>query len=294
MLKSPASRGVTIVVPVYGDLPSLLDCVESLKRNVSSSHKVIFANDIGPEADKIEREITQLIAGYDHFEYHRNEMNLGFLKNCNNAAFELDKTDNDIMLLNSDTIVTEGFVERLADVLREDEMIASVSPRSNNATITTIPISSMSQKGVEPEESYRLFLKMKEKLPFYNLSPVSHGFCMLIRRAVIKECGLFDEAFGKGYGEEVDFSMRVKQYGYKSAICNQAFVYHMEARSFGAEQKKALVNENEKIVVQRYPNYRKLVRDYRIWAEDQERKARYGAIIARTYSFLRRLRAIRP
>jgi GT2 family glycosyltransferase len=251
----------------------------------------MFVNDNGPEADSIEIEIKNLIKGSSNFKYYRNKKNLGFLKNWNNAVFNLDKTSNDILLLNSDTIVTAGFLEALLGVFSDDLSIATVSPRSNNATITTIPISSMAKKGINPEESYRLFSKYSNKLPSYNISPVSHGFCLLIRRSIIEEYGLFDEIFGKGYGEEVDFCMRVRQHGKKSAISNRSYVYHMEARSFGADQKKALISENEKVVVKRYPEYRKLVRNYRVRAEDQERTARYGSLVGAGYALARKLKS---
>lgn len=292
MQESQVSKNVTVIVPVYGDLPSLQDCVESLKKNINPNNNVMFVNDNGPEADTIEKQLLIMIKGFENFYYHRNKTNLGFLKNCNNAVFNLDKTNNDILLLNSDTIVSEGFLENLECVFSEDQTIAVVSPRSNNATITTIPITSMSKKGVEPRVSFKLFINISKKLPMYNISPVSHGFCMLIRREVISEYGLFDEIFGKGYGEEVDFCMRIKKHGFKSAICNRSFVFHMEARSFGVEQKKALIHVNEKVVVERYPEYRKLVRNYRIWAEDQERGTRYGLFYAKLYTLVRKIKSI--
>ena len=42
--------------------------------------------------------------------------------------------------------------------------------------------------------------------------PTAHGFCMYIKREAIDDLGLFDEeTFGKGYGEENDFSYRCLQ-----------------------------------------------------------------------------------
>jgi GT2 family glycosyltransferase len=174
----------------------------------------------------------------------------------------LYKTSNDGLLLNSDTKVTENFLEEMIAVLYAQDDIAAVSPRSNNATITTIPLRSASQKGIGADESYRLYTKIKDKLPTYHEVPVAHGFCMLIRRSVIKEYGLFDTAFGKGYGEEVDFCMRVKRHGFICVLANHAYVFHLEARSFTPELKQRLLDENNKIIWARYPGYRQSVRDY--------------------------------
>ncbi len=255
-------KSVSIIVPVYGDWASLEDCIKSLHKYVQSRHRVLLVNDCGPEADKIEKNIKEAIKNLTNFSYFRNSENLGFVKNCNHAVFELDTTNNDILLLNSDTKVTEGFLDELQAIFELDETIGVVSPRSNNATITTVPLSAAAQKGIEAEKSYTLFQILKTKLPPYSTVPTAHGFCMLIRRELIKRYGLFDEIFGKGYGEEVDFCQRLSKHGHKSAIANRAYVFHLEARSFSHETKNSLLEINNKIIWERYPSYRQAVRDY--------------------------------
>lgn len=253
---------VTIVVPVYADWPSLKDCLDSLKQFVNASHNIILVNDCGPEADLMERKIIAAIEGHHNFTYFRNTKNLGFGETCNRAVMELDTTDNDVLLLNSDTKVTEGFLEEMLGVLYASDKIGTVSPRTNNATIATVPLSSMQIKGIEPEKSYKIFQKLQQKLPRYSVVPTAHGFCMLLRRSLIKKYGLFDEVFGKGYGEEVDFCQRIKKHGYLSVLANRAYVYHLEARSFSLATKQRLIAEHSQIINRRYPTYSQAVREY--------------------------------
>ena len=253
---------ISIVVPVYADWPSLKKCIDSLSEYADKRNKVLLVNDCGPEADTIEENILNAIGNLENFEYHRNPKNLGFIKTCNKAVFEYDQTDNEILLLNSDTEVTEGFLEEMQSVMAEDNKIATITPRSNNATLATVPLSAVKQKGIDPIKSYELWKNMKNKLPRYNEVPTAHGFCMLIRRSVIKKYGLFDEIFGKGYGEENDFCMRIKKHGFKNVLSNRAFVFHLEAKSFSLETKNKLLKENLKILHARHPSYRQLVRDY--------------------------------
>lgn len=255
-------KKVTIIVPVYADWPSLADCIDSLSKYVDSRHKIMLVNDCGPDADKLEEEIIKSIENLSNFEYHRNSKNIGFLKTCNRAVNNLDKTENDILLLNSDTEVTEGFLEELINVLYSSDKIGVASPRTNNATIATIPLSTMRQKGIDLKKSYKLFLEKKAELPRYNLVPTAHGFCILIRRSLIKKYGLFDKIFGKGYGEEVDFCMRIKKHGYQSVLSNRSYVFHHEARSFTMEAKLPLLESSSKIINDRYPGYSKLVKEY--------------------------------
>jgi GT2 family glycosyltransferase len=174
----------------------------------------------------------------------------------------LDKTKNDIMLLNSDTKVTEGFLEEMAEVLYAEEKIGAVSPRSNNATLATVPLSAAPDKGIEAKDSFDIFLKLRSKLPRYTEVPTVHGFCMLTRRSLIKELGLFDEIYGRGYGEENDYCMRIRKNGYKSVLANRAYVFHMEARSFTFGKKEELLAINRKILDERYPDYTQLIRNY--------------------------------
>ncbi|MEX0668704.1 MAG: glycosyltransferase family 2 protein [Candidatus Saccharimonadales bacterium] len=272
MQEQNSTNPVTIVVPIYADLPSIKECLDSLKAHVDISiNKVILVNDCGPDVDDIEKYIKSAIEGFEGFSYYRNPQNLGFVGTCNRAALELDKTDNDILLLNSDTIVTEGFLEELSAVLYANSDIGVVSPRTNNATIATIPLAAARYKGIGAKESYKLFQKLKPHMPRYNIVPVAHGFCILIRRSLIKEYGLFDTIFGKGYGEEVDFCMRIKEGGYKCALSNWSYVFHSEAKSFGLEAKAELLEEGDRIIRQRYPKYHEMISSYMKRAIEEER-----------------------
>ena len=269
MTKSGAAgtKSVTVIVPVYGDWPSLLQCISSLQQHLDTTrHKVLLVNDHGPEADYIGTMIKQAIAGHSAFSYHENQHNLGFLQNCNHAVFDLDSSDNDILLLNSDTRVTEGFLEEMLAVLYENPQNATVSPRSNSATICTLPfqVAFTVTRDIEAEIAYsqETFATVSDKLSRSTVAPVSPGFCLLIRRQVIAEHGLFDEVYGKGYGEENDFCLRLREHGYRSTIANRAFVAHYRSRSFTRETRDQLVAKNEKILDARYPVYRDMVADF--------------------------------
>ncbi len=255
-------KPVTIVIPVYADWPSLKDCLEAITKTVDlAKHQVMLVNDCGPEVDELEASIKNFIKDKDGFEYHRNSKNLGFVRTCNRAVLELDKTTNDILLLNSDTKPTKGWLEELIQLLALSPKNLAVSPRSSNATIATIPLSRAVTKGVGAEASYEVYKKIKSKLPRYYVAPVAFGYCMLIRRSLINKYGLFDEkTFGQGYGEEVDFCRRLKKHGFQCIMANHAYVFHLEARSFTPERKKQIIERNYKIIWNRYPDYRQEVR----------------------------------
>lgn len=268
------NKSVTIAVPIYGDLPSLKRCIESLKEHIdTTNNQILLVNDNGPNADQIEEYIKEATRGKEDFIYHRNQENLGFVKTCNKVALELDESGNDILFLNSDTVVTKGFLEELVNVLYAEDSIGIVSPRSNNATIATIPLLAAYQRnGTTWKKSYKAFRAMKQHLPRYQTIPVVHGFCMLISRRVVDHHGLFDEVFERGYGEEIDFCMRIKDYGHQSALSNWSYVFHEEARSFSSKEKQKILKKNHRIIVDRYPEYDEIMDGYAYEAIQRELK----------------------
>jgi GT2 family glycosyltransferase len=254
---------VTVVVPIYGDELSLLRCIDSLLDSVDLAvDSILLVNDNGPDADAIEASVRDRIAG-TVVRYERNPSNLGFVGTCNRAALNLDTSGNDILLLNSDTTVGPGFLDELAGVLHSSPEHGIVCPRSNNATIASFPFKLRDPSaGRTVERSRALHELLAPDLPRFSVSPVSMGFCFLVRRELIDEFGLFDEIFAPGYGEENDFCLRMKKHGYLSLIANRVLVMHEGARSFTGLRRLALRASHEAILSERHPEYSSRVAEY--------------------------------
>lgn len=248
------NKRVTVVIPVYKDWSTLEGCIASLKKYLDKRHQVFLVNDMGPEWESLENNILEAIKENANFYYFKNNENMGFVKTCNRAAFELDQTDNDIFLLNSDTEVTEGFMEELLEVLYATEKHGIVCPRSNNATILTVPVHNNLGRAVTAQESYFTYLAVKDNLPRFEVLPTGVGFAFLVKRQLIENYGLFDEVYSPGYNEENDFCMRINQYGFNVMMANRSFVFHYESKSFG-ERKLKFEEEHAKILQMRYPYY---------------------------------------
>ncbi len=257
-------KNVTVIIPIYKDWATLEKCLSSLKKYLNKKHSVILINDNSSEADDLEIKIKNAIKTFDNFKYFRNKKNLGFVKTCNRGVFEIDKTENDILLLNSDTEVTEGFLDEMTSVLYLSEKHGVVCPRSNNATILSVPFRYDGERMDIINESLGFHEKLKKLLPQFSIIPTGVGFCMLIRRNLVVNFGLFDKIYGKGYNEENDFCCRINKFGYSIAMANHAFVYHIEGKSFTSAEKKILNEKNELILQGRYPEYLNAVRKYLI------------------------------
>jgi GT2 family glycosyltransferase len=253
----------TIIVPLYGDLPSAERCVRSVLETVDLAfHRLLLVNDCGPDADQIENRMLELIDGVAGAEYVRNPRNLGFVGTCNRAALELDRTDNDILLLNSDAALSAGALDEMSIVLHLSEKHGVATARSNHATIATIPIRPMGGGEASSQRSRQVFDAVSPELPRYAVVPVAHGFCFLVRRSLIRNYGLFDEAFAPGYGEENDFCLRVNNYGYSSVMANRAYAHHEGEKSFASLERQAIQDAHERKLVRRYVYYPDAVRHY--------------------------------
>ncbi|MEM6586880.1 MAG: glycosyltransferase [Pseudomonadota bacterium] len=123
---------IDVIIPVYRGLEDTKRCIESLiKWGIGPVHNIIVINDCSPEP-----EITDYlreVAAADDIILLENEDNLGFVGSVDRGMRY--SSSNDVVLLNSDTEVPAGWLEKLAWHARNDKDVATVTPFSNNATI---------------------------------------------------------------------------------------------------------------------------------------------------------------
>lgn len=252
---------VTVVIPVYGNPELVARAIDSVVRFGNLEHNALLVvDDCGPDSDIIREIVTKASRSSPNISYVQNDENLGFVNTCNRAVFELDETANDILLLNSDAELTAGALVEMQAVLQLSSQHACVTPRTNHGTIATIPFYARRERS--DDESFEFFLEHKELLPRFSIAPVSPGFCLLIRRDVIRVHGLFDPIFSPGYDEENDFCLRVNSVGLSSVLANHAFVFHRGSKSFGSERQAKLALAHSKMLNIRYPFYPQLLANY--------------------------------
>jgi GT2 family glycosyltransferase len=192
-----------------------------------------------------------------------NSQNQGFIRSANTGLRLALARQHDVILLNSDTLLFPGAISEMRHVADLDTMIGFVSPRSNNATICSLPHQDEC-KHMPPEKAYSAFKRLAPHLRDFQFVPAAVGFCLLIKVDVLAEFGLLDECYGPGYNEENDLIMRANRCGYRAALANHAFVYHIGERSFAEAPVKAvpLREKNTAILRNRYPEYHPSVNVY--------------------------------
>ena len=224
------TEAVDIIIPVYNGYDDLQLCMPSvLKHTDLTKHRLILINDCSPD-ERIAPYLDSF-AG-EHILVLHNEKNMGFSANVNKGMAQSE--DRDVLLLNSDTIVTAGWLDKIIACAYREESIGTVTPLSNSATLCSVPV--MCQDNPMPEnvtvEEYAGLIETCSLIRYPRIT-VAVGFCMYIKRSVIDDIGVFDaETFGRGYGEENDFCNRAEQAGYHHVMCDDTFVYHKGTASF--------------------------------------------------------------
>lgn len=247
-------KQVDIIIPVYNGLEDLKKCVDSVKRHTDLKvHRVILVDDKSPDPQVLPylRSLQQECEGILLIESEKNE---GFSASVNKG---MEYSNRDVILLNSDTIVTAGWVEKMTACAYFSAAVATVTPMSNAATLCSVP-EFLKDNPLPEGYSVDDMAELVEACSIrrYPRISVAVGFCMYIKREVLNCIGFFDAAaFGKGYGEENDFCYRAEKRGYIHVMCDDTFIYHKGTASFDTEEKKKLIQEHEEILRERHLEY---------------------------------------
>ena len=241
---------VDIVVCVHNALEDVRRCLESVLSRTAVDFALIVVNDgSDPETTNWLRDAAGC---HSVIELIETDGPLGYTRAANRGLRAT--TAPYVVLLNSDTIVPRLWVECLLQCLQADERLGIVGPLSNAASWQSVPerfaegggwaINDL-PVGYNVDEYGELVHRISEqafpRVEFLN------GFCLLMRREVVKSIGYLDEdAFPHGYGEENDYCIRAREAGFELAIADHCFVYHAKSRSFGTEARDRLAEAGRK------------------------------------------------
>ncbi len=262
-------HAIDIIIPFYrnaGLVAPLFQSFQEVREELRDlACTIVAVNDSPGDAELKEALASAMDALSPHVPCRLipNERNLGFVRSVNAAARQSVAARHDVLLLNSDTIVFPGALREIQKVAACDPLIGFVSPRSNNATICTFP-SQEEFRHLDAAESYAIFRQLCGYMPEFHLVPTAVGFCLFVKLEVLEEFGFFDEAYGQGYNEENDLIMRANRCGYRAALANRAFVFHVGESSFSLSPspKKEQEERNSALLKKRYPEYAPSVHKY--------------------------------
>jgi GT2 family glycosyltransferase len=179
-------------------------CIERIVTSQDENYRVIIINNFSTLSDY--NDIFNL---YEYFKisieiyFVSNESNLGYAGG-NNAGFsylEQNNLEGNVMILNPDVEISINTIGEMMNSLTSNVGIVSPRTLSSNGEVL---YDAIKLRGFR--QSHIITSKHIVSTDF------SQGSCMLIDREVLRSIGLFDERFFL-YWEEVDLSLRVKDFG---------------------------------------------------------------------------------
>ncbi|MDN3553966.1 glycosyltransferase [Halomonas almeriensis] len=244
-----------VIIPVYNAVNEVRACLASLEAHTQMPCRIIIINDASPDP-----EVARLLTEYRDrwpFECYHNPENLGFTRTVNRGLELAGRSD--VVVLNSDTRVTPGWLRRLRLAAYSGPRIGTATPLSNNAGAFSVPEAGSNEPpgDMTLEAVGRSVSQSSQR--YYPRVPTGNGFCLYVRRACLDDVGGLDaEAFPRGYGEENDFCMRAGRRDWEHIIDDASYIYHVRSASFGNE-KTELIKAGRAVVDSRYPEYSSLV-----------------------------------
>jgi GT2 family glycosyltransferase/glycosyltransferase involved in cell wall biosynthesis len=223
----------SIVVVSYNSESTISQCIASALTTLGPTDEIIVVDNASRDGTV---DIVRAFKEADkRVRLLECPVNLGFSEGCNVGLRAA--TGEYLVLLNPDTVVTSGWLERMAAQFKGDPLtsrVGAVGPTSNYVA------------GKQKINHYIPEEKLAGRLPAEIAAMLADrkaqgietrlliGFCLMLHRAVLEEIGLLDKALFLGM-DDLDISWRLALAGYKLMVATDAFVGHVGQVSFKTE-----------------------------------------------------------
>jgi N-acetylglucosaminyl-diphospho-decaprenol L-rhamnosyltransferase len=216
---------VSIIIVSFNARADLERCIESLhSAPPAASHDIVVVDNASGDGSAAAArrwpDVTVLEAG----------SNVGFAA-ANNVGIRATSGAN-LLLLNSDTIVPAGAIDRLLAELEQHPDVAVVGPRlvdgSGQAELSfgrmIGPFNELRQKRRARSGGVDALTKRRRYPDWVS------GACLLVRRADAEAVGGLDERYFM-YAEDVDFCASIRARGRRILFTPDVEVVHLRGRS---------------------------------------------------------------
>jgi GT2 family glycosyltransferase len=216
---------VSIIIASFNTRVDLERCLDALHRTPpSSSHEIVVVDNGSTDGSA---DAARRWAAVRVFEAGAN---LGFARATNIGIRE--SRGANLLLLNSDTIVPPGALDRLLGELDLNPDVAVVGPRLVNAAAVAElsfgrmigPLNEWRQKRLARSPELESLTRQRQFPDWVS------GACLLVRRADAEAVGGLDERFFM-YTEDVDFCAAIRRRGRRVLFAPQIEVIHVRGRS---------------------------------------------------------------
>src|SRR3989339_805460 len=236
---------VSILIVNWNTCKLTCDCIRSVIDQTRCDYEIIVVDNASTD-DSIE----QIRLQFKDVTLIANEANIGFAA-ANNEAMKAAKGQY-LLLLNSDTVVLDGAIDKTIEFADKNPDAAVVGCKAINSDMSLqcncFMFPSLLNMFLMSTYLYKVFDRSRffgrERMSYWNYDTVRQvdvvtGCFMLVRREAIEEVGAMDERFFM-YAEETDWCYRFKQAGYKVLYTPVPSIIHFGGQSSKKVSQMAL------------------------------------------------------
>ncbi len=250
---------ISIVIPTYNGVEHLQSCFDSLlKQNINSVRgklKIDFRV-ILVDNGSVDNTLEFVGLNYPEIEIIKLDKNYGFAKAVNDGIkFSLlDNNVTHILLLNNDIECEESFLENMLNGFIEDNVGSVASKMLNFYNRNKIDdVGDYIKLYGSPYARGHAEIDNGQ----YDKPEFVFGACAgaaMYKREVFEKAGYFDEDFF-AYYEDVDFSLRLRMFGYVCYYNPKAVCYHKRGATSSYNSGFQLMLCEQNLVSLRMKNY---------------------------------------
>jgi len=232
-------KRIAVILVDWNGIEVTLPCLQSLNA-VKPSDKysieliVVDNGSTIPILDRIKNMYSDVVV-------FRSEENRGCAAGCNiGIKYAIESGIDYSLLLNNDTTVEPDFVSHLFDSIEGNPTVGLAQPKilfqHDKNLIWNAGNRFNKWIGLASTKGYRK--KNNNKYDSITTMPWATGCCMLINNKLFTRegLGLLNETY-ETYYEDVEFSFRVREKGYRISYVPSSIVYHIAGYSVNSNQE---------------------------------------------------------
>jgi len=227
---------VSIIIPTYNNWRYTYACLKSILERTKGLYEIIVADDGSKDETHL---MLKQISG---IHIIRNAQNVGFIRNCNNAA--KSARGRYLVFLNNDTEVTDGWLEAMLGVFERFARVGVVGPKllypdgrvqEAGSIMFRNGWSHPYGRGGDPSDPEFNYVKEVDCIT---------GACLMVDKELFFSLGKFDERYAPAHFEEFDLEFAIRQAGYRVMYQPKAVVIHHGSATIGEQARDRLSTTN--------------------------------------------------
>lgn len=237
---------ISVIIISYNNFHTTTGpCLDSLK-SLSGNRWEIIVIDNGSN-DGTQEYLTNYAHQNTNIHIHCNSENRGFAGG-NNDGVNLASGEI-IILLNSDTVVSQEALLLLSKKLIDHDDWCMIGPMTNEAGNEQLLYVNEREKDKIIDQG-KIWCENSKNSHIETDSLVF--FCVAMRRTFYTKLGGLDEGYGVGFFEDADFCVKAMESGKKLVIAEDVFIYHQGSASFSQLVNiKNILRKNKKIFIKK-------------------------------------------